>query len=1261
MKYFNKLVYKIAFAILLPIIVVSIFLSYFLYINIRDRTEEKYIDKLESEVYNYVRYLDKTLENVAYNASKDALFIENTEENTAEELFKITSRNLLSDSIIFGSGIIYDRFMYEDDRNIAMFYSYKTEDGVLNIEFDDSSTDPYTNYLEDEPIWWKEPAVRHRYGWTRPYYDSLGGHETMITYYHPFYFDDEFAGIITMDISLKGIESWLKKNETKVENLLNSTTYLISMDSIILYTNIKERVGYKVFDTLSNYNRDLNRKESLEVIGEALKGETGFSIVNAEDGSKSFVAFYSPLQSTHWSAISVIPYDDIREVVMVSITKTIVVISLFVLFIVIVVIVMTKYISKPIVDLSRTSLKIAEGNFSTRITVTSNDEIGVLANNFKLMKNNLRQREHEIKEANKKYEVIFNNSPVGIVYVDDKAVIISYNQKFVESIVYDDNVNLLGKSVDILKRVKEVEKIKNVLRTGIGITYTTESESRNGMFLKINVNPVRSSQKITGAIITVEDVTNQVKNTELIIKTKAAEEASESKSLFLANMSHEIRTPMNAVIGLSHLMGKTQLNVKQKNYLSKINSSAKMLLGIINDILDFSKIEAGKLSLEYAKFNLESMLIDINNIFSYMAAQKGLEFILFIHPEVPHVVVGDELRLKQIIINLLSNAIKFTEEGEIEVRIRLKKQTKKNTIITVEVRDTGIGMSVDQQEKVFGAFSQADNSTTRKYGGTGLGLSISKRLVELMGGEISLKSTQGEGTSFFFNAILESVDEDHRQGYMPTPDLRGTKVLVCDDNATTRLVISTILKSFTFETQEFENGNLLLETLESNGNEKFDLLILDWAMPGLNGIEVAKKIKQSTSIKHKPKIIFLTAYSEVDFEKEREAAGLDAILYKPVTNSILFDTVMEVFGKDVEKRYKALNPEDEETEMLKDFEGAKVLLVEDNEINQEVATELLESMGMVVEIASNGKLASNRILGSDPGEFNLVFMDLQMPVMGGLEAAGIILADEKFKNIPIVAMTADVMEGVKEECLNVGMKGFVSKPINPSEVVKAIVNWAVRPELPIKRTSKKENTIKTESGLPLDLSKLNDLNIEEGLERVGGNKKLYCSILIKFRDRYTNLLEELNEGVEKGDREKLQRDLHTLKGVAGNIGANQLHKQATLVEEHFMEGIPDNSSTLFLSLNAILLPIVEAIKNAEINTSQETSKKGIFELNDETIAKIQTIINLLDNSDAEGISLLEDLKMDGEYETTHKQIKKALDKYDFDKAVELLSKLINDN
>jgi len=571
-----------------------------------------------------------------------------------------------------------------------------------------------------------------------------------------------------------------------------------------------------------------------------------------------------------------------------------------------------------------------------------------------------------------------------------------------------------------------------------------------------------------------------------------------------------------------------------------------------------------------------------------------------------------------------------------------------------EIRDTGIGMTEEQQSKVFGAFSQADESTTRKYGGTGLGLSISKRLVELMDGKIGLKSKPNIGTTFFFDAKLKQVEQNSLLDFLPTPDLKGTRVLVCDDNAAARLVVSSILKSFTFVTKEFENGISLLKKLESPEAKNYELLILDWHMPEMDGIEVAKRIQNSNQILHKPKVILLTAHNEVNFE-EMKLEGIEAILYKPVTNSILFDTIMDVFGKDIPKRHSILNKKDSITEKIQEFAGAKILLVEDNEINQEVATELLESMGLIVEIANNGKEAVTKTLESNPSKFSLVFMDLQMPIMDGFTATKTIKSNKDYLELPIVAMTADVMEGVKEKCLEIGMKDFVSKPINPTEVVKAIVNWAVKPA---KKTTvnSQQSAIKEkkETEKEIYIPEIPGLNTESALIRINNKKKLYLSILEKFYTNNQNFITEIKTTLEKDDFETAKRLIHTLKGVSGNIGADSLHESTKLVEANIIEKDLEKIKVGLYELEIELKELFDNISN-QLDFNKETVNK---ELNIELVNEIiPNLKQLLEEKKPKAKVLVKELEEAGLSGDLFDEMKIKLNKYDFKNALALLNKI----
>ena len=463
-----------------------------------------------------------------------------------------------------------------------------------------------------------------------------------------------------------------------------------------------------------------------------------------------------------------------------------------------------------------------------------------------------------------------------------------------------------------------------------------------------------------------------------------AEDATKAKSDFLANMSHEIRTPMNAVIGMAHLALKTDLSPKQYDYLKKIDISAKALLGIINDILDFSKIEAGKLTMESVDFQLEETLDNISTLVGIKTQEKGLELLFNTEPSVPTALVGDPLRLGQILINLSNNAVKFTDSGEIIITTALVKKDDTQVTLKFSVQDTGIGMTAEQAANLFQPFMQADASTTRKYGGTGLGLTISKRLVEMMDGEIWLESEPGRGSTFSFTADFGLGKEKAKKRFKPSSDLRGMKVLVVDDNATSRSIFKEMLESFSFEVTLAASGQEGLTELEkASERQPFELVIMDWQMPGMDGIEASRRIKNHRGLSKIPAIVMVTAYGREEVMQQMKGIGLEGFLLKPINASMLFDTIMQIFGEAVPAISRIAYGKRQESESLENIRGARVLLVEDNEINQQVAKEILEGAGLVVTMANNGREAVNAVKA---GNYDAVLMDVQMPVMDGYTA-----------------------------------------------------------------------------------------------------------------------------------------------------------------------------------------------------------------------------------------------------------------------------------
>lgn len=754
----------------------------------------------------------------------------------------------------------------------------------------------------------------------------------------------------------------------------------------------------------------------------------------------------------------------------------------------------------------------------------------------------LKQAEIEVRAAKEQLEYILNNSPEGVAFTAE-GVFNFVNQRFIDLFGVDVGDQALSIYPDPAIRN---ELLQLIAERGILENHEVQLYNSHGIvrdFLATLIPFLYNDQK--GVLSWVQDITER-KRAELALKEamEAADTANRAKSEFLANMSHEIRTPMNAITGMSYLALKTELNPKQRDYIHKIEQSAASLLNIINEILDFSKIEAGKLDLEEIEFYLADVIDTLASMFTVKIEEKGLELLFRIAQDVPVNLVGDPLRLGQILNNLVSNAMKFTDHGEIVVAANAVEQTDRDVLVRFSVHDSGIGMTPEQQNRLFQSFSQADTSTTRRFGGTGLGLAISRSLAELMGGEIGVESEPGAGSTFWFTVRLGLHDHSREPFTALANEFQGMRVLIVDDNRSSLEILSDHLSSMGFIPETASSGKEALEKLETAPPDApIKLVLMDWKMPGWDGIETAKRIKRNAKLSSLPTVIMVTGYGREEILRQAEAVGIAGFLLKPVDQSMLFDTIMGALGYDAEE-----NPQEqmavEISPGLGAICGAHILLAEDNEINQQVARELLEGVGLIVTIANNGREAVNLARSNN---YDLVLMDIQMPEMDGFEATAEIRTDENLKDLPILAMTAHAMAGDRQKSLDAGMVDHVTKPIDPSELFSSLVRWippmknsAVKPEVILKKTEQEE--------VPLP-EFLPGIDMAAGLVRVNRNRKLYRELLIKLHDGYTDAYSEMQALLDQNETDKARILAHTIKGVAGNVGAGELQAAAADVEE----------------------------------------------------------------------------------------------------------------
>jgi PAS domain S-box-containing protein len=863
------------------------------------------------------------------------------------------------------------------------------------------------------------------------------------------------------------------------------------------------------------------------------------------------------------------------------------------------------------------------------------------------------------------YRGIIEAAPDGMLVVDAQGLILMTNPQLDKLFGYDAG-ELAGRPIETLvppeARARHLESRDGFIAhggarqmglAGADLHGLRKDGSRFSVEIGLSRLPAIADRGLC-VCASVRDISDRkLAEAEVLRAKQIAEDATRAKSDFLANMSHEIRTPMNAIIGMSHLALKTELDKKQRNYIEKVHRSAENLLGIINDILDFSKIEAGKMSVEQAPFRLEDVLEHFASMIGLKAEDKGLELLFATPSDLPTALVGDALRLGQVLINLGNNAAKFTEHGEIVVGVELAAEAGDQVELHFWVRDSGIGMTPEQCERLFQSFSQADSSTTRKYGGTGLGLAISKKLVELMGGRIWVDTAPGGGSTFHFHARFGRQAEAQPRRMFRADELLGLRVLVVDDNASAREILSTMARSFGLEVDVADNGQSALRTMVEAERKAlpYDLVLLDWRMPVMDGVETLRRM-QGGAVTHIPSVIMVTAFGRDEAQEaaQRQQVALPAVLTKPVTPSTLLEAIGEALGKGVVAETRHAERQDRGAADQASLAGARVLLVEDNDMNQELARDLLEGAGIELVIAGDGRQALDLLEAG--AEFDGVLMDCQMPVMDGYEATRRLRAQPRFAQLPVIAMTANAMAGDRELALRAGMNDHISKPLNVTAMFATMSKW-IRPARAPATPPVVADRQTGNAALPAQLPGIDQ---RAGLATSMGRAELYLRLLQRFRDGHAQLRADFEQARRGDDPDAAARVAHTLRGTAGNIGAREVAAAAASLELACKAGAAEEEvERLLTALDRQLASVLAGL--AALDGARPVDDGGAAApaaLSPEAAAALVQLRALLADSDTAALEVLETLEALAAGHPLARQLRKVsqeVELFDFDAAL----------
>lgn len=829
------------------------------------------------------------------------------------------------------------------------------------------------------------------------------------------------------------------------------------------------------------------------------------------------------------------------------------------------------------------------------------------------------------QEELQKYETLMRASGDGIHVLDVEGNLVEANEAFCEMLgyTYEEALKLKVKDWDVHYSPEEsIDHIPQLI--GTCSTFETLQKRKDGTIISVEINAVGVEIGNKPMLFcAARDITSRKSaEKELQEAKEKAEEATKAKSEFLANMSHEIRTPMNAIIGMTYLMKDTNLDTMQLEYLRKIESAASSLLGIINDVLDFSKIEAGKLELEDIEFDLHDVIENVVNVIELKIQEKELEFVVGYDHNMNMNLFGDPLRLGQILINLATNAVKFTHEGEIGIYIDKVSEGR----FRFRVKDTGIGLSKEQAEKLFQSFTQADNTTTRKFGGTGLGLAISKKFVEMMGGTIWVESELGKGSEFVFEVNLVENTPKQRE----YENFEHKNVLIVDDTPSWQIIIAKLLKNFKINITVANSGQEALELICAQSRH-FDLVLMDWKMPNIDGIKTTQILKEQCKNNAAPTIIMISAYSATDILQKAKEVGIDIFLKKPINPSLLYNIIVGMFGQSIAKLNCTMSAPSLKTQ-LSSLKGSGVLVAEDNILNQEVLTGMLRPSGIIVDIASNG-IEAIEMYKAKKGFYELILMDIQMPMMDGYEASKALR--EMGCEIPIVALSANAMKEDAIRSKKAGMNAHLNKPIDTEKLF----------ELLLKFISKKTEMYREDDEVMVqNFPQLEYLNIRKIVPSTISTLALYSNLALKFVEQYRGF-------IPSEDAIDFKDTLHTLKGLSGTIGAERLHWLAQELEKHMKPSVAKQFSEE-------LAHVCDEIEANFTLDSEDTKEKHPMSKG-EVDALFDELKKAIESKRPKRIQPIlakfETIALDHQGQNLYQKVKNLVDGYQFDQALSVLS------